>query len=27
LKKVHAVLDTLHEDLQYDYYKELEKLK
>ena len=27
LKKVHAVLDTLHEDLQYDYYKELELLK
>lgn len=27
LKKVHAVLETLHEDLQYDYYKELEKLK
>ncbi|MGZ8517833.1 MAG: hypothetical protein ACXWWD_10800 [Chitinophagaceae bacterium] len=27
LKKVHAVLATLHEDLQYDYYKELEKLK
>ncbi len=27
LKKVHEVLDTLHEDLQYDYYKELELLK
>ena len=27
LKKVHTVLNTLHEDLQYDYYKELEKLK
>ncbi len=27
LKKVHAVLDTLHEDLQYDYRKELERLK
>ena len=27
LKKVYAVLETLHEDLQYDYYKELEKLK
>jgi len=27
LKKVHAILDTLHEDLRYDYYKELELLK
>lgn len=27
LKKVNAVLVTLHEDLQYDYYKELEQLK
>jgi len=27
LKKVHAVLDTLHEDLQYDYRRELEQLK
>ncbi|HKO79730.1 MAG TPA: hypothetical protein VJU78_05005 [Chitinophagaceae bacterium] len=27
LKKVYAVLDTLHEDLQYDYRKELEQLK
>jgi hypothetical protein len=27
LKKVYAVLDTLHEDLQYDYRKELEKLQ
>ena len=27
LKKVYAVLATLHEDLQYDYYKELELLK
>jgi hypothetical protein len=27
LKKVYAVLDTLHEDLQYDYRRELEQLK
>lgn len=27
LKKVYAVLDTLHEDLQYDYRKELEQLQ
>ena len=27
LKKINAVLETLHEDLQYDYYKELESLK
>ena len=27
LKKVNDVLATLHEDLQYDYYKELELLK
>ena len=27
LKKVYAVLATLHEDLQYDYRKELEQLK
>lgn len=27
LKKVNTVLATLHEDLQYDYYRELEKLK
>jgi hypothetical protein len=27
LKKVYAVLDTLHEDLQYDYQKELEQLQ
>jgi hypothetical protein len=27
LKKVYAVLDTLHEDLQYDYRKELERLQ
>ena len=27
LKKVYAVLDTLHEDLQYDYRKVLEQLK
>ena len=26
LKKVHAVLATLHEDLQYDYRKSLDKL-
>lgn len=26
-KKLRALLDTLHEDLQYDYYRELEKLK
>lgn len=27
LKKVYAVLDTLHEDLQYDYRRELAQLK
>ena len=27
LKKVNAVLAVLHEDIQYDYYKELELLK
>ena len=27
LKKIHTVLATLHEDLQYDYYRQLEKLK
>ncbi len=27
LKKITKVIDTLHEDLQYDYLKELEKLK
>ncbi len=27
LKKVYTVLDTLHEDLQYDYRRELEQLK
>jgi hypothetical protein len=27
LKKVYAVLHTLHEDLQYDYQKELEQLQ
>jgi hypothetical protein len=27
LKKINTVLATLHEDLQYDYYRELEKLK
>ena len=27
VKKVNEVLATLHEDLQYDYYKELELLK
>lgn len=27
IKKVYAVLDTLHEDLQYDYRKELERLQ
>lgn len=26
LKKANAVIDTLHEDLQYDYRRELEKL-
>lgn len=26
LKKIHALLATLHEDLQYDYMKELEPL-
>ena len=26
LQKVHIVLDTLHEDLQYDYRKELERI-
>lgn len=26
LKKVHAVVDTLHEDLQYDYRRELDQL-
>lgn len=27
LKKLYAILNTLHEDLQYDYIKELEQLK
>jgi hypothetical protein len=27
LKKIDEVLDTLHEDLQYDYRKDLEELK
>ena len=27
LKKIAALLDTLHEDLQYDYRKELEKIQ
>lgn len=27
LKKIHAVLATLHEDLQYDYRRELEHLR
>lgn len=27
LKKIAKVIDTLHEDLQYDYLKELEKLE
>ena len=27
LKKINTVLNTLHEDLQYDYLKELEQLK
>lgn len=27
LKKANAVIDTLHEDLQYDYRRELEKLE
>ena len=26
LKKIHKVLETMHEDLQYEYIKELEKL-
>ena len=26
LKKIHAVIDTMHEDLQYDYLKEVKKL-
>ncbi len=26
LKKIHTVLSTLHEDLQYDYLKEIESL-
>ncbi len=27
LKKVYSILTTLHEDLQYDYHKELELMK
>lgn len=27
LKKVHKVLEAMHEDLQYEYIKELERLK
>lgn len=27
LQKIHATLKTLHEDLQYDYLKEVEKLE
>lgn len=27
LKKVYTILNTLHEDLQYDYIKDLEQLK
>ena len=27
LKKINAVIDTMHEDLQYDYLKEVKKLK
>lgn len=27
LKKIYTVLSTLHEDLQYDYHKDLESLK
>ena len=26
LKKIHAVIDTMHEDLQYDYLKEVKAL-
>lgn len=26
MKKLESVLDTLHEDLQYDYRRELERL-
>jgi hypothetical protein len=27
LKKIHSVIDTMHEDLQYDYLKEVKKLQ
>ena len=27
LKKIQAAIDTMHEDLQYDYKRELERLK
>ncbi len=27
LKKINALIDTMHEDLQYDYLKEVKKLK
>jgi hypothetical protein len=27
LKKIHKTLDTLHEDLQYDYLKDIKKLE
>jgi len=27
LKKINAVIDTMHEDLQYDYLKEVKRLK
>ncbi len=27
IKKIQAAIDTMHEDLQYDYRKELERLK
>ena len=27
LRKINAVIDTMHEDLQYDYLKEVKKLK
>jgi hypothetical protein len=27
LKKINAVLATLHEDLQYDYLRDMEKLQ
>ena len=27
VKKIHKTLDTLHEDLQYDYLKDIKKLE